>query len=161
VHVGLAVDGAPVVGAVYQPVTERTFCAVAGGGASCDGRPIAVSSTDRLDDLRLATTRFAPSAHLAAFVDEVWSPRAIARVGASVKMMSVASGDLEVALCLTEWDTCAPEVILREAGGAITDLDGKPFQYNRPDPTHPRGVLVSNGRLHAELLELTRPYFDS
>ncbi len=165
VHVGLAVDGEAVVGAVYLPVTERTFWAAAGGGAFCDGAAIAVSTTDRLASFRLATTRFAPAAELTAFIDDVWAPRAIERVGASVKMMSVASGDLEVALWLTdreqEWDTCAPEVIIREAGGTITDLDGRPLRYNRPDPRHPRGVLVSNGRLHAELLELARPYLDS
>lgn len=165
VHVGLAIDGAAVVGAVYQPVTGRTFSAAAGGGAFCDDAPIAVSTADQLDDFRLATTRFAPATKLTSFIEDVWSPRVIERVGASVKMMSVASSELEVALWLTdremEWDTCAPDVIIREAGGAITDLDGQPFRYNRPDPKHLRGVLVSNGRRHAELLELARPYLDS
>ncbi|MDQ3369343.1 MAG: hypothetical protein M3680_28285, partial [Myxococcota bacterium] len=57
-----------------------------------------------------------------------------------------------------EWDTCAPEVVIREAGGRFTDAEGHPFRYNQPDPMHYRGSVATNGACHGALLALLRPY---
>ena len=53
-----------------------------------------------------------------------------------------------------EWDTCGPDAILREAGGAVTDFFGMPLLYNQPDPHHPLGVAASNGAAHAAILAM-------
>jgi 3'(2'), 5'-bisphosphate nucleotidase len=43
---------------------------------------------------------------------------------------------------MSEWDTCAPEVVLREAGGSVTDCLGNPLKYNKPDTHQPQGILA-------------------
>ena len=58
-----------------------------------------------------------------------------------------------------EWDTCAPELIVREAGGVVTDGDGRPLGYNQRDVGRPRGVVWSNGRCHDQLLARAAPLF--
>ncbi|HEY8924945.1 MAG TPA: inositol monophosphatase family protein, partial [Polyangia bacterium] len=58
-----------------------------------------------------------------------------------------------------EWDTCAPEVVIREAGGEVTDLDGAPLGYNRADLARRRGSLASNGACHEVLRLLMEPHF--
>ena len=46
------------------------------------------------------------------------------------------------------WDTCAPEAILAAAGGRVTDSDGNPLCYTRPELRNQRGVIASNGLVH-------------
>jgi 3'-phosphoadenosine 5'-phosphosulfate (PAPS) 3'-phosphatase len=48
----------------------------------------------------------------------------------------------------SQWDACAPDVILHEAGGHLTDLLNIPLRYNGPDVRNTRGVLASNGIIH-------------
>ena len=43
---------------------------------------------------------------------------------------------------MKEWDTCAPEVVLREAGGFVSDARGEPLRYNKPDPAQPHGIVA-------------------
>jgi 3'(2'), 5'-bisphosphate nucleotidase len=78
-------------------------------------------------------------------------------------MLAVARGDAEVSICLhgreKEWDTCAPGLIVSEAGGRVSDIDGARFVYNRPDVAHRRGILMTNGHLHDRLRELAAPFF--
>ena len=54
---------------------------------------------------------------------------------------------------LSQWDTCAPECILREAGGEITDLDGNRYKYNREETKNTNGLVVTNGKIHNQVLE--------
>ena len=49
--------------------------------------------------------------------------------------------------------------VVREAGGMLTDGDGRPFRYNLPDPAHHRGSVASNGACHPALIELLAPHF--
>ena len=56
-----------------------------------------------------------------------------------------------------QWDTCAPEIILREAGGATSDLFGQPLAYNKADLQNRNGVVASNGVAHAQIIESLRP----
>jgi 3'(2'), 5'-bisphosphate nucleotidase len=164
VHVGFVVDGEAVAGAVYQPVMATMFAARAGGGAwverAGERRALRVSSRSALPELRVGVSRLNLSSALGRCLADHEIP-GIA-MGASVKHMAVAEGQLEAAINLgpgeMEWDTCAPEVVLREAGGAFSDGDGRPFRYNRPDLGHHRGSVASNGACHGALLEILAPH---
>jgi 3'(2'),5'-bisphosphate nucleotidase len=170
VHVGLADDGVAVVGAVYQPITQVMFAASAGHGAwrvrdaEVDAHGprarVHVSRASALAELRVGTSRAQPSAALAALLDDLGVARRIA-MGASTKLVAIAAGELDAVINLSsselEWDTCAPEVIVREAGGAYTDGDGAPFRYNQRDPAHRRGSVASNGACHAALIAALAP----
>ncbi len=57
------------------------------------------------------------------------------------------------------WDTLAPEVILAEAGGRLTDLAGAPIDYRAPGVRNLRGLVASNGRLHDRVLAALGPLF--
>ena len=82
-------------------------------------------------------------------------------MGASVKHMALARGDLDAVLNLSaaeqEWDTCAPEVILREAGCTVSDGDGKPMRYNQKDLYRRRGSVASNGVCHPFMIRVMAP----
>jgi 3'(2'), 5'-bisphosphate nucleotidase len=52
-----------------------------------------------------------------------------------------------------EWDICAPEAVLRAAGGQITDCWGNPLQYNKRDVRAHNGVIASNGTIHKRIID--------
>ncbi len=165
VHVALAVDGVPVVGAVYLPVTATLYSAVAGGGAWREANGVrerlAVSSTTERSALRIGISRHHLAEKLRTCLD---TAQITARfpVGASVKHMRLSEGELDAVINLSahemEWDTCAPEIVIREAGGQYTDGLGRPFRYNQGDIEHHHGSLASNGACHADLVALVAPY---
>jgi 3'(2'), 5'-bisphosphate nucleotidase len=79
-------------------------------------------------------------------------------VGIKVGLIVEQQCDLYVHLSprTKQWDTCAPEVILREAGGVITDLFGEPLRYNRADVQNRNGVVASNGVSHRQIVASLR-----
>jgi 3'(2'), 5'-bisphosphate nucleotidase len=176
VHVGLAVDGKAVVGAVYVPVHDVMYSASIGGGAWCtqdiakearggsrlhvSARTGTTTSTGATEQLRFGVSRTNPHPALAPFFARLTPAPSVVGKGASLKFMAIAEGSLDAAIypgtSEHEWDTCAPEVILREAGGRMTDLDGAELVYNQPHLDHPRGSLATNGVCHDRLLELVR-----
>jgi 3'(2'), 5'-bisphosphate nucleotidase len=55
-----------------------------------------------------------------------------------------------------QWDACAPDIILREAGGTFTDLGGAPIAYNCPEVRNWNGIIASNGRAHDQIVAATQ-----
>lgn len=167
VHIGLAIDGRPVLGVVHQPQTGETRFAVEGGGAFTERggviTPLKVSTTDDLAALRVGVSRQYLPENVQGFLSEAALSARVQHIGASIKMMALAAGELELCVWLHGkeklWDTCAPEIIVKEAGGIFTDIDGQSFTYDVADVHHRRGVVVSNNACHAELLKQLRPWF--
>lgn len=165
VHIGLSERNEAVLGVVYQPTTDALYFARKGGGAFLeqDGQTRALRTSARSEpgELRVGVSRQALDPGLEkCLLASGLAPRA-ARLGGSVKHMAMARGDLDAVLNLSpgeqEWDTCAPEVIMREAGGTITDGDGRPFRYNQENLFRPRGSVASNGRCHPLMLRVIAP----
>lgn len=161
VHVGLLDGDRPVLGVVHVPVAHATYTAVRGGGARRDGVPIRASSAADPAVFRAAVGRFAVPENVRRFLEE--APFAgVTQVGASIRLMELAEGDLEVCLWLHArqhvWHSLAPMVIVTEAGGRVTDVDGAPLAYG-DDLRHARGIVASNGACHDEVLRLARPWF--
>jgi myo-inositol-1(or 4)-monophosphatase len=153
VSVGLARDGVPVLGVVHAPVTGETYHAVAGGGAFRDGVPVRVSGTAAGSGRpRLAGSRWESRKGALEPLAGAWE---LVPLGSTAyKMARVADGTVDAYLSVGpkgEWDVCAAQVVLEEAGGTVTRLDGSRLGYNRLDPAW-TGVAASNGRLHAALL---------
>ncbi|MGE3548029.1 MAG: 3'(2'),5'-bisphosphate nucleotidase CysQ, partial [Kofleriaceae bacterium] len=164
VHVGLAVDGEAVVGAVYVPVRDALYAAARGAGAwlehAGNRSRLSVSTTTTRSALKIGISRYHLSDRLRAALDAGAISNRIP-LGASIKHMAVAAGTLDAVINLSsgefEWDTCAPEVVVREAGGAYTDGAGRPFRYNQADPAHVHGSIASNRACHAALVALIAP----
>lgn len=172
VHVGLAVDGVPVVGAVYLPVPQDMFSASAGEGAWAErggerhrlcvsNGPDAQRRAVVPAELQIGISRHHLSDGLRRCLDAAQITSRFP-IGASAKHMALARGQLDAVINLSsgeyEWDTCAPEVIIREAGGTYTTGDGTAFRYNQRDLEHRHGSVASNGICHPAVLELIKPY---
>jgi 3'(2'), 5'-bisphosphate nucleotidase len=167
IHIALVLQGRPAVAVVHQPATGTLFEAVAGGGAyrtdSGGAVRLGVSSAGDLDRFRIGISRRAPGPRLTRLLAETPLGAHAVPLGASLKLTAVAAGELDATLCLHDreksWDSCAPGLIITEAGGRITDVDGRAFSYGGPDPVHHRGIVTSNGRCHEALCALAREYW--
>jgi myo-inositol-1(or 4)-monophosphatase len=143
VSIGAAVGGNLVVGVVVDVVRERTYRAAAGEGAWCDGRPLRVSGiTDPA--LALVGTGFpfkAPASerldgYLAQFRRVLHATSGIRRAGsAALDLAHVAEGRLDGfwEMGLAPWDVAAGVVLIREAGGIVTDFAGGPLGLDGGD----------------------------
>jgi 3'(2'), 5'-bisphosphate nucleotidase len=165
VHIGLAIDNVAVLGVVYQPVRDALYFARKGGGAFLEAagetQRLTASKREKPSDLRVGISRLNPDEGLGkCLAASGLAPRAV-QMGASVKHMALARGDLDGVLNLSqsesEWDTCAPEVVLTEAGCKVTDGDGRPFRYNQKDLFRRRGSVASNGQCHPFMLRIIAP----
>jgi 3'(2'), 5'-bisphosphate nucleotidase len=169
VHVALAVQGVPTVAVVYAPVEDRLYRAEAGRGAfavqGSTSRRLRVSMRARFGELRVGVSRHNAPAALTAWLAQEGLADAAVALGASAKYMALAEGTLDALVTITrseqEWDTCAPELIVSEAGGLVTDGDGQPLRYNQPagQLARRRGIVASNGRCHDELIGRLGPLF--
>ena len=166
VMVGLAQGGVPVLGVVYQPAIDRAFYATDAGAfvQTPEGtQPLAVSDVATAADVRLVIS----ASHRSPEIDRVKTELGInneLNVGSvGVKLCLIAMGvrDLYInpAPKTKVWDTCAPEAILTRAGGKLTDLFGEPIDYHQL--RQPRGLVASNGRVHAEVVGKLSPLFES
>lgn len=163
IMVGLAIDGEPALGVVYQPVADTLYRGVTGAIAEVlnggEAAPLAVSTVSATAEMRLVASR----SHRDPLVSTICQELGITRdrpsgsVGLKVGLLATAVCDLYIhpSPGLKEWDTCAPEAILRAAGGAISDSWGRPLLYNKPDVRQRQGLVASNGRLHAEIVTAT------
>lgn len=146
----LEMDGQPVVGAVFDPNRRELFTAERGVGAWMNGLPLHVSSSATLDDSVLVTgfpydVRERPDDVLALFAAFLRQARAVRRLGsAAIDLCWVAAGRLDGfwEQGLQSWDTMAGALIVEQAGGRVTTLEGTSW-----DP-HGGGVLASNGHIH-------------
>lgn len=158
--IGLAVRGKPTVGALYQPTRGRLFFASLGGGAFLeeDGvtRQLHVADT-AFSEFRLAVAKPWRGARVEMIRQALGVARVVPMGSGGLKLVMIAAGEADLYVNpsgrLAEWDTCAPEVLIHEAGGRISDLEGNPLSYNRgPEVCHKKGVLASHGRFHDDLL---------
>lgn len=158
VSIAVERDGRVLAGTVYNPLLEESFTAAAGEGAHLNGERIAVSETDHLRRSLLATG-FAYDVNTSSdnnfdyFREFVFTGQAIRRDGsAALDMCYLACGRFDGfwELKLRPWDTAAGLLILHEAGGAATRLDGSSYDIHQPD------ILASNGRIHEQMLTVIR-----
>jgi myo-inositol-1(or 4)-monophosphatase len=146
----LEIDGVAEVAAVYDPNRRELFTAERGGGAFLNGRPLHVSETAALVDAMLVTG-FPYDVHsrleeiVGLFGEFVGRARAVRRLGsAAIDLCYVAAGRMDGfwESDLKPWDIAGGALIVAEAGGRVTNMDGSPFA------SRGRHVLASNGLLH-------------
>jgi 3'(2'), 5'-bisphosphate nucleotidase len=163
IMVGLAVDGRPALGVVYQPVTDLLYRGIPGQVAEVvergAARPLAVSTVAEPAAMRLVASRSHRDPLVTAVCQQlgVTQDRPSGSVGLKVGLLATAECDLYLhpAPGLKEWDTCAPEAILAAAGGALTDAWGRRLTYNKADVRQRQGLVASNGHLHQRIVAAT------
>ena len=160
--IGLVHMGRPVLGVVYKPVKDELYYATKGNGAYLlkkKNNPIRlqVGKIDQPSDLRIVVSR----AHFAETDKDIAAALGAesfiksGSVGIKVGLIADGSCDLyyNTSSYSSEWDSCAPEAILTEAGGIITDIKGNPLEYNKENVKCLNGILASNGPCHSTGVE--------
>ena len=156
----LEIDGAAEVGAIYDPTRRELFTAERGVGAYLNGTPLRVSATTTLLDA-LLVTGFSYDVHkqrgdlVGLFGAFLGKARAVRRLGsAALDLCYVAAGRFEGfwEQHLKPWDVAAGALMVTEAGGTVTGMDGSPFD---PAAAH---LVASNGRLHDGMLTVIREF---
>jgi len=157
---GLEIDGVREVGAIYDPSRRELFTAERGQGAYLNGRRLRVSTTDTLLDA-LLVTGFPYDMHkqgdelIDLFGTFLKSARAVRRLGsAALDLCYVAAGRFEAfwEQKLHPWDVAAGALIVEEAGGRVTGMDGSPFD------TAAGHLIASNGLVHEQVVDVIRAF---
>ncbi len=156
VSIALQRMGEVILGVIYNPMLEELFVAERGEGAFLNGREIHVSSTRRLAEGLVATgfpydVRENCRDALAYFNEMIPKAQAIRRAGsAALDLAYLAAGRFDGfwELRLKPWDTAAGWVLVEEAGGVVTDFNGKPYCLESPY------IVASNRRIHEELMKV-------
>lgn len=150
IMIGLAVRGEAALGVVYRPDGDVLYDAARGAGAWVErgGRRsrLECQATPSAAGLRLVGSRSHADPLLVRMQEAlgITDVRPSGSVGIKCALIAERERDLYIhpVPYLKEWDTCAPEVILGEAGGAVTDCLGEPLRYNKPDPVQPHGIAA-------------------
>jgi myo-inositol-1(or 4)-monophosphatase len=152
VATALVEDGKPVAAAVYNPATDEMFDAVQGGGARLNGKPMHVTDADDDHVISMLASR-------SEYKEAGWPERF---EGGSVRPMSsiayklalVAAGRFDATASAwpkSDWDICAGDLLVSEAGGCMSSMAGEPLVYNQAKPKH-RTCLACNRPLHDALV---------
>jgi 3'(2'), 5'-bisphosphate nucleotidase len=172
VQIGLAVGGRSALGVLYAPATDVLYWAARGHGSwvlrptSEAGKSLKAERLRVTDETNLARMRLAESrSHRGPRMDSIVRALGVRAevkshsVGIKVGLLVERQCDLyiHVSAKTKQWDTCAPEAVLAEAGGRMTDLWGEPLFYNTPDVLNRNGIVASNGAAHDSVIERIRP----
>ena len=158
ISIGLEEDGAMIAGVVYEPLRDEMFWAEKGVGCYLNRRRLRVSSRGRLADAVLATGipfkgRAGKGAFLATVGTAIDKTAGIRRLGsAALDLAYVAAGRYDGfwEFGLSPWDVAAGIVLVREAGGLVTDILGGPATIGGAS------IVAGNGRLHATVRQVLR-----
>lgn len=147
-----------VCGVVFDPITKECFAAEKGGGATLNGQPLHTSRTTQLSEALVAVSLPVHAKRGQRAVEQVLDVIAVCqgvrRMGsAALNLCYVAAGRVDAYWDIKTniWDVAAGVLIVREAGGMVTSLDGGAFDLARPAP-----VATANETLHRELIGILR-----
>jgi 3'(2'), 5'-bisphosphate nucleotidase len=164
VMIGLAIDGVAVLGAVYQPTSDSLWWGMgqlARVERQASSRDLRVSRISDPAQSTMMASRSHASKALLRTAESLGVKRMLPMGSVGLKMAQLAEGTADLYCSISnkthEWDACGPEAILKAAGGRVTDLMGEPLAYNKAQTNTPRGILGSNGALHAACVAALAP----
>jgi myo-inositol-1(or 4)-monophosphatase len=152
VSIALLVDGRPLVAVVYNPIRDLLVAAVRGRGVRIGDRTVTTSSTSDFSTAVVLASR-------SEIARGQWLPfeprcRVVATGSIAYKLALVASGEADATISLAPkhgWDICAGVLLVEEAGGVVSGLDGQALEL--ADPTALVDGLVAGGaRIHGQVL---------
>lgn len=166
VQIGLADAGAAVLGVVFMPLQNILYYAVKDAGAfvvetDSEAQKLHVSTETDFGKMILASSHNHRSPKMSQITKRFGLKSEVQRgsVGLKVGLIAQRKADLYIHLSprTKHWDTCAPEIILNEAGGAMTDLFGEQIVYNTSDVHNHNGVLATNSTSHEAAVKKLKP----
>jgi myo-inositol-1(or 4)-monophosphatase len=156
VSIALEAEARVVLGVVYDPSRDELFVGERGGGATLNDAPIRVSATKALGESLLVTgfpynIRDTPDTNLPEYAAFSVRARAVRRLGSAViDLAYVACGRFDGfwELRLGAWDVAAGSVLVEEAGGTVTGIDGRPLDLDAPT------LVATNGLVQRAVLDV-------
>ena len=157
--IALVENGKPILGVINWPVEKIIFLAQKGKGAfkRREGKwgKISVSKTNDFRKSKAVGSRNHLSEEEKGIIKKLQVPN-FTSIGSSLKVCKISSGEADMYFTTTnkmkEWDTCASNCIISEAGGKMTDILGNEMTYNNNIVNHQNGILATNGLIHDELV---------
>jgi myo-inositol-1(or 4)-monophosphatase len=154
VSMALEHKGELLAGVIYDPTRDELFAAEKGSGATLNDRPLHVSSTKKLAESLVGTGfpsfKRHKNSNIYFYHQITLRSHGVRRAGsAALDLASVAAGRLDGfwEFNLNPWDVAAGALLVREAGGTVTDMSGGAFEHRAP-----RETVASNGVIHDALL---------
>lgn len=157
----LVVDGIPIVGVVYDVFTDSLYTATKGNGAFKNNSKIIVNDIPLNDMKSVSHFDMWPNSSYNIYdvIKELGKETYFVGLGSIIRAcMCVASGEFNLAIfpgtTHKNCDIAAAKIIVEEAGGKVTDLFGNEQRYD----TSINGAIISNGRVHNQVVEITKKY---
>ena len=166
VQIGLALEGKSVLGLVYQPARDILYRASRGAGSWIErndkpAERMSVSARTDPHEMVLASSRSHRSSRMEHVVSTLGFKNEVRRGSVGVKIGLITEQQADIYLHLSpstkQWDTCAPQIILEEAGGRLTDLFGQPLRYNGVRIDNRNGIVATNGVAQDVVIEKLQP----
>ncbi len=163
VHIALVYKGRPILAVVVVPEAGKLYYAQKGMGTFVETRrgevkQLQVSQCDRLEDLTILVTKHLQTPEFKKVLHTLPCRQEykIGSIGCRIAAIVEGQGDIYISFsgksAPKHWDLAAPELILTEAGGKLTHLNGKPLIYDSEDVNQWGCLIGSNSRIHSKLL---------
>ncbi|MBL7067915.1 MAG: 3'(2'),5'-bisphosphate nucleotidase CysQ [Candidatus Marinimicrobia bacterium] len=149
VSIALVEDARPVIGIIYNPVTEELFTAVKDQPSQLNGAVISCSTKQQLNESTIYVSRSETRAGLWEQYQDLFKKRVVCgSVAYKLAHIAAAHGDLFVSLKpKNDWDICAGDLIVRNAGGITVNRKSDTIRYNTADPFIPHGLIAGPSQL--------------
>lgn len=166
VQIGLVEDGEPILGVVLQPLGQNLYFATKNGGSFLqkeNDKPIKLNVSDKtnFEEMTIAVSRSHRSRNMTALINHFGFKGEYKHgsVGLKVGFLAQQTADIYIHLSpFTKfWDTAAPQIILEEAGGKLTDIFGEKIRYELEDVRNHNGIFSSNGIIHEKAVSHLKP----
>jgi 3'(2'), 5'-bisphosphate nucleotidase len=166
VQIGLAQNGKAILGVVYQPVENILYFASAGNGTfrvEPNGEILRLRVSEKTDfsKMNMAVSYNHRSPKMKIVKERLGIKKETLRGSVGIKVGLVATRQCDLYIHLSDrtkyWDTCAPQIILEEAGGRFTDIFGGQYRYDLSDVQNHNGLVATNGVSHDAVIKGLRP----
>ena len=161
IMIALVENGEPIVGVVHDPANKRTTYATKEGGCHSNDSgvkpiPCKVSSREPLSSAIITKTHSKNKGKVEGLSAMLGSTNIHESYSAGLKLVKIARGEADIYVNdypqYNDWDICAGHILVIEAGGRMSDLNGKELQYGHSFSLKGPGFIASNGIVHTEAL---------
>ncbi|MEE2657103.1 MAG: 3'(2'),5'-bisphosphate nucleotidase CysQ [Candidatus Latescibacterota bacterium] len=158
VSVALVEEGVPVVGVIYNPAKNQLYAATKSGGTFLNGKQVFCTEASDLFDAVLVVSRSeAARGEIDPLRPHLREVRLMGSAAYKLAVVAAGGSDLNVSVqSKNEWDVCAGDMLVREAGGRMLDLEGRVRVYNQPDSLIRGGLAAGNESLTQLAVDLIK-----
>jgi 3'(2'), 5'-bisphosphate nucleotidase len=166
IMIALVENQTPILGVISCPPQNTLYVAQKGHGAYSSSnddkwKKLEVSNTNDLSNCKAVGSRFHQSDKERNFLKKLNITQFTSR-GSSLKAIDLCLAKADLYFTFTskmkQWDTCASNCIVTEAGGKFTDMNGNVLKYNIEKLNHENGLLVTNGIIHNKIIETYKKF---